>query len=427
MHRLDNPVRPYPWGSPHLIPAFLGDEPDGSPVAEVWMGAHPLAPSTLAGADPLGEDGPSPTLDAVVAADPEGVLGEECAARFGRLPFLVKLLGADAPLSLQLHPDESAARTGFEREEREGLARDDPRRTFRDPWHKPELVLALSTFHALSGVRDPDVSLAALDDLGPTTSPTLDAFREALRGPAGGVGAAGAVSGADRVRDALDVAMSADPAGLAGACEALAALSGARARRGGSASLEHAEDDDCAVTLQAIHPADVGVLISTLLHHVVLEPGQALFLGAHQLHAYRAGLALEIMASSDNVLRVGLTRKHVDAAAVLALLDLEPAPVPTLAPDATGRGVSTFSPPVEDFALDVLDVARLPAAVVPATGSPRILVVLEGAVSLVRERAELELTRGGAAFVPAGAELLATSDGRGGPARVALVRVGDAR
>ncbi len=424
MHRLSNPVRPYAWGSPHLIPAFLGEEPDGSPVAEVWMGAHPLGPSMLDGADPLQEGGPAPTLDAVVAADPRGVLGEDCAARFGRLPFLVKLLGADTALSLQLHPDEAAARAGFDREEREGPSRDDPARTFRDPWHKPELILALSTFHALCGVREPDGSLAVLDDLGPVTSPTLDAFREALRGEGG---PAGGASDAARVRGALDVALSAGPAELAGACEELAALSTARAGRGGSASLEHAEDDACAATLQQSHPADVGVLLSTLLHHVVLEPGQALFLGPRQLHAYRGGLALEVMASSDNVLRVGLTRKHVDVGAVLGMLDVEPVPVPTVASTATGKGVSTFAPPVEDFALDVLDVARLPAAVVPSAGSPRILVVLEGEVSLVRERTALDLGRGGAAFVPAGVDLLATSTGRGGRARLALARVGDAR
>ncbi len=430
MHRLSNPVRPYAWGSPHLIPAFLGEEPDGSPVAEVWMGAHPLGPSTLADAEPLQEGGPAPTLDAVVAADPDGVLGEDCAARFGRLPFLVKLLAADAPLSLQLHPDAEGARAGFEREEREGLSRDDPARTFRDPWHKPELILALSTFHALCGVRDPDASLAGLDDLGPVTSPTLEAFREALRGEGGergGARQAGEASDEARVRGALDVALSAGPAELAGACEELAALSTARADRGGSAPLAPAADAAGAATLQKAHPAAVGVLVSTLLHHVVLEPGQALFLGPRQLHAYRGGLALEVMASSDNVLRVGLTRKHVDTGAVLGMLDAGPVPVPTVASTATGRGVSTFAPPVEDFALDVLDVARLPAAVVPCAGSPRILVVLEGEVSLVRERTALDLCRGGAAFVPAGVDLLATSTGRGGRARLALARVGDAR
>lgn len=421
MHRLENPVRPYAWGSPDLIPAFLGGAADGSPVAEVWMGAHPDDPSTALGAGGGADGAGHPTLDAVVAADPVGTLGEATAARFGRLPFLVKLLGIAAPLSLQVHPDAAQAAAGHAREEAAGTPA--AARSYGDPWHKPEVGLALTDVRLLAGVRDPAESLAALDDgtdgvdaPGAPASETLVAFRDALRSSGTGPTAA--------VRAAVAVALAAGPAELAGACEALAALAARRARRGGAASLRHAEDDACVVELQRAHPADVGVLLSVLLHHVTLAPGQAVFLGAGQLHAYRSGLVAEVMASSDNVLRAGLTRKVVDVEQVLAVADLAPVRAPLLEGVPTGRGVTTFAPPVDDFALDVLDVARLPAGALPAAGSPRVVLVLDGEVSLVRDGVELEVRRGGAVFVPAGAVVSATSTGRAGPARVAMARVG---
>ena len=433
MHRLENPVRPYAWGSPDLIPAFLGGVADGSPVAEVWMGAHPDDPSTAIGAGDSAAAGgafPSgahPTLDAVVAADPEGTLGEATAARFGRLPFLVKLLGAGAPLSLQVHPNAEQAAAGHAREVAVGTPAH--RRSYGDPWHKPEVALALTDFRALAGVREPAESLAALEDghddggVDACASATLVAFRDALRGGGEG-GGDGPAAAADAVRAAVAVALEAGPAETAGACEALASLAARRARRGGAASLRHAEDDACVVELQRSHPADVGVLLSVLLHHVTLAPGQALFVRAGQLHAYRSGLAVEVMASSDNVLRAGLTRKSVDVAAVLEIVDLAPVPVPLLEGTPGGPGTTTFAPPVDDFALDVVDVARLPAGALPATGSPRIALVLDGEVSLVQGGAELEVARGGAVFVPAGAAVVATSTGRPAPARLALARVG---
>ena len=431
MHRLENPVRPYAWGSPDLIPAFLGSSADGSPVAEVWMGAHPDDPSTAIGAgDPAAAGGgpasgapPSgahPTLDAVVAADPVAALGEATAARFGRLPFLVKLLGAASALSLQVHPDSEQAAAGHAREEAAGTPAH--RRAYGDPWHKPEVVMALTDFRALAGVREPAESLAALEDghddggVDACASATLVAFRDALRDGQG--------TAADAVRAAVAVATGAGPAETAGACEALASLAARRARRGGAASLRHAEDDACVVELQRSHPADVGVLLSVLLHHVTLAPGQALFVRAGQLHAYRSGLAVEVMASSDNVLRAGLTRKRVDVEAVLEIADLAPAPVPLLEGVPGGPGATTFAPPVDDFALDVVEVARLPAGALPATASPRIVLVLDGEVSLVRDGVELEVARGGAVFVPAGAAVVATSTGRPAPARLVLARVG---
>ncbi len=428
MHRLANPVQRYAWGSPTAIPEFLGALEDGAPVAEVWMGAHPLAPSVLVADDAEPPPVPAPgapravgaTLDAEVASHPRELLGADVLARWGaRLPFLLKLLGAGAPLSLQVHPSLEQARAGYAREEALGTARDAPERTYRDPWHKPELVLALTPFRAVCGVRPPGATLAVLDGLGldgpggAPSSPTLAAFRDALRRP----------DPDDAVRAAFDVAAGAGVSELAGACDTLARASAARLNRSGDDG-EHAQDDRCVLELQRAHPADVGVLLSVLMHHVTLALGESLFLGAGQLHAYLSGLAVEVMASSDNVLRAGLTRKHVDVAALRAVLDLTPGPLPVLAPRHRGAGLLTYQPPVEDFGIDVVTVGREgtgSGGPLPAEPGPRIVLDLEGDLQLSAPGASLTLRRGQSAFLPAGTD--AAVEGHG---RLAIARVGRA-
>src|SRR5690625_3136345 len=160
MHRLTNQVRSYAWGSAAAIPRLLGREPDGRPHAELWLGAHHGAPSMVRTAD-----GPIPFGD-YISAGPKEILGEWAVRRFGeRLPFLLKVLAADAPLSLQAHPDAARARAGFAAEEAEGVPVDAPHRNYRDPYHKPELVLALEPFEALCGFRDPADAHADLQGL----------------------------------------------------------------------------------------------------------------------------------------------------------------------------------------------------------------------------------------------------------------------
>lgn len=415
MHRLANPVQRYAWGSTTAIPDFLGVPADGEPVAEVWMGAHPLAPSALVLDDgPAGQRRTTP-LDAALAERPEELLGAEVVGRYGaRLPFLLKVLAAGAPLSLQVHPSAEQARAGYAREEEAGLERDSAKRSYRDPWHKPELVLALTPFRALAGFRPPEATLAVLDGLeldgsgAAAASPTLAAFRAALRDP----------DPAAALLGAFDVATGAGLAEVAGACEALAEASAARLGTGGP----HAGDDAVVVELQRAHPADVGVLLSTLLHHVDLAPGECLFLGAGQPHAYLHGLGVEAMACSDNVLRAGLTHKHVDVPELRSVLDTTPAPVPRLEPRRERPGVITFQPPVDDVGLDVVDVTAAAAdhpGPPPERLGPRIVLGLHGEPVLEGGGRRLVLRRGESVFVPAGEVLSA-----GGRGHVAVARLG---
>jgi len=415
VQRLANPVRHYAWGSPTAIPEFLRSEADGSPVAELWMGAHPLDSSRL-----VGDDGTEP-LDAAVEAAPEQLLGAAVTERWGpRLPFLLKVIAAAEPLSLQVHPNAEQAEAGFAREEASGLPRTAPQRSYRDPSHKPEVALALTPFRALAGFRPPVETLAVIDGLeldgsgAAAPSPTLAAFRAALRLP----------DPSQALREAFDVVTGAGLAEVAGACEALAEASAARLAGGGA----HEDDDRCVVDLQRAHPADIGVLLSVLMHHVVLAPGEALFVGPGQPHAYLCGLAVEAMACSDNVLRAGLTRKHVDIAELRSVLDFTPVPLPRLEPRRRGTGLVSFEPPVDDVALDVVDVGRDDApsgGPLPAEPGPRILLALAGELRVGADgaaaagAAAVELSRGQSVFVPAGTQVQV--HGRG---RLAVARVG---
>ncbi|CAK7288744.1 mannose-6-phosphate isomerase, class I [Streptomyces misionensis] len=365
MDRLDNTVRPYAWGSPTAIPRLLGTEPTGEPQAEMWMGAHPGAPSRTARG----------TLAEVIDADPERELGKEAVAKFGpRLPFLLKILAADAPLSLQVHPDLAQAREGYADEERRGVPLDAPERNYKDANHKPELICALTEFDGLCGFRPPERAadlLAALgvDSLKPYVDllharPEDAALREVLT----------AILTADREETARTVA------------EAAAAC----ARLGG----------DHAPYAQLAHhyPGDPGVLAAMLLNHVRLQPGEALFLGAGVPHAYLSGLGVEIMANSDNVLRCGLTPKHVDVPELLRVVRFEASDPGVLRPEAAPDGEEVYETPTDEF--------RLSRHVLPEGGTahdltrdtPQILLCTAGAV----RAGEHELGPGRSVFVPAG-------------------------
>lgn len=280
--RIANEPRDYAWGSPTLIAAYLGRAASGGPEAELWLGAH-------AGSPAIAVDGPH-------AGRP---LGEAIAAEGGRQPaMLLKVLAAAAPLSLQAHPDARRARLGFEREERAGIPRDHPARCYRDPYAKPELIVAVSRFEALSGFREREAALGALDRLA-----ALDARIAPVAARVRADDAVGwLLSGAPEVGPAVEAAAAAAPA--------LAAT--------------HPREADTLARLAAQHPGDPGVLVALLMNRVSLEPGEALFLPAGNMHAYLDGLGIELMGPSDNVLRGGLTPKHVDVEELLAVVDREP-------------------------------------------------------------------------------------------------------
>ena len=372
LHRLENPVQRYAWGSRTAIPQLLGRPPDGEPWAELWMGAHPRGASTLVDA--------GTTLDAWIARDPVRTLGPEVAARFGgELPFLLKVLAAAQPLSLQAHPSEAQARAGFAAEEAAGVPRDAPHRNFRDPHHKPELLCALEPFEALCGFRPVDDALALLDAL-PTSA--LDPVRVRLR----------ARPDAEGVRAAFELLMRmpAEP-------RALLVESVVRAAREAAEGPFH---DACAwvVRLHAAYATDPGVVASLLLSLVRLAPGEAIHLPAGNLHAYLHGAGIEIMASSDNVLRGGLTPKHVDVDALLRVLDFEPRACAPLRPDDDGVE-AVYRTPASEFSLSRL---RLDAPHESDAWGPEILLVVEGRCRAEDTDGSLVLDRGGSAFASPG-------------------------
>ncbi|MFC5722205.1 mannose-6-phosphate isomerase, class I [Streptomyces gamaensis] len=391
MDRLVNPVRPYAWGSVTAIPELLGTAPTGEPQAELWMGAHPGAPSRVARAD-----GSAPPLTDAIAADPEGELGAATVRRFGpQLPFLLKLLAAASPLSLQVHPDRAQAAAGHAAEEAQGIPLDAPHRNYKDAGHKPELLCALTPFEGLCGFRAPLHTaelLAALDvdSLKPYADllhahPESDALREVLT----------AVLGADR-------AAMADTVGeTAAAAERLAAQDGPyRAAYAACASLaEH-------------YPGDPGVVAALLLNHVRLQPGEALYLGAGVPHAYLGGLGVEIMANSDNVLRCGLTPKHVDIPELLRVVRFESSAPAVLRPEADPGGEEVYDAPVDEFRLSRYVLAPSAGGTALPSGAPQILLCTAGsAVLRAADGAELPLARGESAFVRADEHVELAGDG----------------
>lgn len=253
----------YDWGDERAIPDLLGVSPDGRPWAEFWWGTHPAAPSRL-------DDG-APLVEVT-----------------GSLPYLVKLLAAARPLSLQLHPSAEQAAAGY--------ARDTEHRIYRDPWPKPEMICALTTFEAVCGLAPRELVMTRLDQLGACADDLHSRFEN---------------HGARAVVDWL-----------------------LRERPGVSELVAAASEVDESwgrwmVRIADHYPGDRAVAAIPLLNFVVLQPGEALFLGAGHLHAYLRGVGLEVMGPSDNVVRGGLTSKYVDVDAVVELMrdDVLPDPL----------------------------------------------------------------------------------------------------
>lgn len=384
MELLRNPVRAYAWGSRTALAQLLGRPvPAPHPEAELWIGAHPTNPSVL-----LGD--PERTLLAAVREDPPGQLGQPCASRFGdRLPFLLKVLAAEEPLSMQAHPSAELARAGYAREERAGLAPDASERNYKDPDHKPELVCALTEFHALAGFRAVPATLELLD--------VLD-----VRELAAYVQLLAAQPGPDGLRALFTTWITLPQPTLARLMPPLLSACVAHLKaRGPFARL-------CRTVLQLAepYPADPGVLTSLLLNHLVLAPGEAIYLPPGNLHAYLHGTAVELQANSDNVLRGGLTPKHVDVPELLRVLDFTAGDAPVLAGEALSPWETVYRTPTPEFQLSRLDWAGGDTAAVALAADggpgPQILLSVDGAA--VVEAAcgrTLRLPRGTAAWVGA--------------------------
>lgn len=377
MKRLEPARQQYAWGSTTAIPALLGVEDDGTPWAEAWYGSHPAGPARIAEGD---------SLSALIEAEPERLLGEDIVRRFGpQLPFLLKLIAPEQPLSLQVHPSQEQAAEGYALEDEAGIAVDHPSRNYKDVNHKPEMVLALNRFQAVAGFRAPRRAVEVLAGL---ESPLARRMRRTLRINPTRYG----------IRQVFSEIVSASSRPSPEEIGDLVAEITVRFEAGTSPSLRV---DSNVLKMAATFPGDPGIAAALLLNPVTLQPGEALFVPAGSVHAYISGLGVEVMASSDNVLRAGLTAKHIDVPEMLACVDYVAAPPVRPAPEYLSRATRAYYAPVDDFELMVTTVVvadgRLP---VPGRG-PRILLAVEGAMTLVTQADSQTLARGEALFVGA--------------------------
>jgi mannose-6-phosphate isomerase len=376
---LTNPIQPYAWGSRVALAALQGRQtPSAGPEAELWLGAHPSAPSLVAG-----PDGPV-TLIQELARNPSAHLGPSTVQRFGaRLPYLMKILAAAQPLSLQVHPDAEQARAGYAAEDAAGVPHDAAHRTYVDPYHKPELLVAVEPFDALCGFRDPDMSASMIESL---AVPALDDVVAALR--------RGSV--AERLRNALQLLLAPHPDGQA------ARVLAAAQEGSGRADPPFRPAHELVARLAAHYPTDLGVVVALLLNQVRLQPDEAVFMPAGNLHSYLGGVGVEIMASSDNVLRGGLTPKRVNVAELLRLVRFEVLTDPVLLAVPLAPGLLTWPVPVQEFTLVKASVTATTGPVALPGSGPRIAVCLRGRAEARAGGASQSLQAGQAVFLSVG-------------------------
>ena len=364
VYPLAGAIRPYAWGSRTVLAELQGrPSPSEAPEAELWLGAHPGDPSTVTAAS-----GPV-SLTTLIADDPAGQLGAAVAETFGpRLPYLLKVLAAEEPLSLQAHPDPAYAREAWARQQADPTLP----KNYTDAHHKPEMLVALTTFEALCGFRSTDAAADDLEALGiGALAPVIKGLRDA------------------DLRTAVKTLLTWPEHDRPGLIESVVA----------------AGTSELASRLAEHYPGDPGVLVALLLNHVRLQPGEAIWMPAGNLHAYLHGAGIELMAASDNVLRGGLTPKRVDVGELLKVLRFEVLDDPLLPATEIAPGILTWRVPVPDFALFRIAVdGTRPPTEVPAAG-PRIIISMEGDlfVGAAVDGTPVELTAGSAAYAPADA------------------------
>ncbi len=367
--RITSTPKDYAWGSPTALQELLGTPVDGRPQAELWLGAHPSTATHIVDASP----GMPATLN-------EWLVHNDA----GRLPFLLKLLAAEQPLSLQAHPALEHARASFAEEESSGLPIDHPQRNYKDAWHKPELIVALvDGFEALCGFRREASSIDFLSELADVAESEAGRLIHGL------------------VRRIDDQGLAETVAAILGERkpELVTALVGAAGAVPGQGrwSLEAA----LLVRLQDVYPDDSGIVVAALMNFVTLRAGEGLFLAAGNIHAYVRGLGVEVMAASDNVLRGGLTTKHIDVPELLSVLDFTPIDPPLVLATRHGN-LDEYEVPVPDFALLRFRGADGPAVL--DVRDPAIVVAVEGRVIVGRGTEEVVLEPGQAAFIAPGQE-----------------------
>jgi mannose-6-phosphate isomerase len=383
IYRMQNPVQRYSWGSPYGLRDALGiPNPDGGPVAEVWMGAHPKAPSMVI------EDGALRRLDELIQESPEAFLGNRVLSRFGRaLPFLLKGLSAAGPLSVQAHPAKRKAERGYDRENLAGIPIDAPERNYRDRNHKPEMVVALTPFKGLFGFRPID---AIIENIHLLTPDNWRRYAGKLEKNPGRV----------ELSVLFYTTMTGDAAWRA---ETLAKTA-VRVRSllaSGGLPAERVEALEWTDRLLQLYPGDMGALAPIALNLVTLRPGETLYVAPGELHAYFQGEALELMANSDNVIRGGLTGKHVDLPELISVLSFDSVPVSPRRASPVGPGEEAYPVFAPDFRLSRV-AARDAGLELPVSG-PEILLCVEGSGEVADAEGSVPITRGETVFVRADA------------------------
>lgn len=337
MFKIRGQVQDNAWGDPEAIPRIVGYEPTGDPQAEYWLGAHPKAPSEIVESDGLVAV-PGESLDKLIAADPVMTLGSVTAERFGQLPFLLKILAAGKPLSIQAHPSLEQAREGFARENEAGLDLLAPDRSYRDPNHKPEMICALTPFEAKCGLR-PVAELSAL--LALFEDEAIKRWRDVVDRSAG-------TGDAVALAESVEWLLSLNHDDASDLVEALVAETRRLIDDAGADAGRFFSELTWTVQIAESFPGDIGIAVALMLNHLTLQPGEAMYLGAGNLHAYLSGVGIELMANSDNVLRGGLTAKHIDVDELLSVVSYEPMRPPVQRPESQNH---TFETPIPEFSL----------------------------------------------------------------------------
>lgn len=371
MQKLINSVQNYAWGSKTALTDLYGiANPNNLPMAELWMGAHPKSSSKIEDAS-----GQARSLREVIDGDKTALLGSKVANRFGELPFLFKVLCADQPLSIQVHPNKKASEIGFAKENAAGIPLDAAERNYKDPNHKPELVFALTPFLAMNAFREFSEIVSLLQPVAGASK----AIAHFLENP-----------DADALSELFASLLSMQGEEKSHALAVLKA-----ALRG-----QQGEPWDTIRVISEFYPDDSGLFSPLLLNVVKLNPGEAMFLFAETPHAYLNGVALEVMANSDNVLRAGLTQKYIDIPELVANVKFEAKPAGELLTQPVKNGAELDFPiPVDDFAFALHDLSAAEATV--AQDSAAILFCVDGEATLRKDDQRLVLRPGESAFVPA--------------------------
>ncbi|MCP4681355.1 MAG: mannose-6-phosphate isomerase, class I [Desulfobacterales bacterium] len=375
---LKNPVQEYEWGSRTAIQSLI-DTGDSSerPMAELWMGAHPRASSEVL------VNGRWEPLTHIIKRDPDTILGKSIAAKYSNsLPFLFKILAAERPLSIQVHPDLEQAGDGFIRENNLGISLDAPNRNYRDQNHKPEILCALTRFQGLKGFRKPQEIIALLEKVLPS----------------------------ELALELNDLKKEPGPNGLRRFFGALLSMEETRQKqvvsRGVKFAEKYAGDNEgfeWMIKLNEEYPGDMGIFSPAILNLVHLEPGEAVYLPSGELHAYLHGVGIELMANSDNVLRGGLTSKHVDVPELLEIVNFEPAPSRKVKPVKSGDRLKTFVTPAKEFLLSVISVDKRQSFASPQDRGVEVLICMEGEAGIkdLGSGEVLALNKGVSVIVPA--------------------------